>query len=273
MESTSMNPQSPFGQQPPVKRHALKSILIGALLLLIGAALGATVTYFLTKDNQPVATTKETSSTTPAPTTIPTAPAEIMVANRGAFKLLLPTDTVEFHAIDYTTFTDDPAHYVTLKIPREWHIYRLSADKAAGDGGGIFVKTDTGKYIHIRNVSGVGGACEPNTTAYTLDKKLATGTSTLFFTQYSYSGQKAAPSLNLEIMPSPGKTEAHNTLKEGQTDTNTCNLYSYSFASSPIYVTISSSEVSALSSNLSWNDIKDDSKFVAALQSLTVVKK
>ena len=153
---------------------------------------------------------------------------------------------------------------VSVKHPAAWEVSNKTEDAGYGDGSQrtiAYIKSDKGYYMHISDVSGIGGSCDPDSQKYTLVKRLTTGVADHYFSEYD------SDVLTLENLSK--KPEIKN-MKEGDTRTNTCERAGYPFVNGSLYVTISSSSKRSLVGDLHYNDIKDDPDFITMLQSLTV---
>ena len=257
---------------PASKKKWVKPLIIIALILVLGGAVAA---YFLfnSKEDQSDTNTAATSEVGTGDVAVD-SPA---IDTKGTYTLLPSSESVTFYDVKFgasnnlESASEDKSSYITFKIPTGWKVYESPLVPGVRYGG-MYMLSPTGKYIHLNRVDGVGGYCEPNADSYKLEKKLSTATPGLFFTQYSYAEQDGEPVLRLEPFTNDGsRPEKHLNLKEGETNTDTCNLFTYSFALGLVYVIISDKDVFGLNSNIGWNDIKDDADFVKVLQSLTVV--
>lgn len=156
---------------------------------------------------------------------------------------------------------------VSVKHPSTWEVSNTSEDAGYGDGSQrtiAYIKSDKGHYMNIRDVSGVGGSCDPDTQTYTLVKRFNTGVADHYFSEYD------SDVLTLEDLSE--KTNI-KSMKEGDTRTNTCERAGYPFVNGSLYVTISSSASKSLVGDLHYSDIKDDPDFIAMMQSLAVSQK
>jgi len=203
----------------------------------------------------------------------------IEIENRGTYTLQEPTDKVVIYDISfgdpatYESAVINKTQYVTIDIPLDWKVYEKALNGTIPELGGLFVETNTGKYIHLDRVDGVGGECPTNADTYTLTKKLSTKIPNSFFTQYdtpsgrsSFALEKFDPAS--DVYKSGSFAKRHFALEEGDANTDTCNLFGYSFVAGSIYITVSDSNKFELGSDLTWDDIEEDEVLIEALQSL-----
>lgn len=274
------SPALPKMVQPQGDGHSSKRTRIFLVLTLLVLLFSAGIVLFLFKTKETVQTNAGQNSSDKVDQSHVAQESKqtddtIDIPDRGMYRLLPASDTVKFNAFKstgstYESSVVDDSFFLTLKIPKEWKVYSQPLDVGKQTLGRMIVDTNNGKYIHVQNVTGVGGGCDENNDKYNLVKKLSTNTPNLYLTQYSYANQNVE-ALRLERFPSEVSTSAHQKLQEGESAANTCNIPGYSFAEDPLYLTISDSKTSQLSSNLSWDEIKDDKQFVDAIRSLTVV--
>jgi len=225
------------------------------------------------KTKTPAADTKKNDTATVAP-------------NRGTYSLQAPESTTKIYDTvdDKTTGKpgDSSSVYVSVTHPMNWEVYKKPRYQEPSDPeAALYIKSPSGHYFHMSaGTGGSGGDCQPNEGPYTLSKKLPTQDSNLFFTEYSVAGNAAYSNIGLESFSAkdrydfgnPASLNKHFLLKEGQTNTNLCNLSYYQKPVGFIKVSVRNNNVDELASNLKWSDIKDDTEFVAMIQSLTVHK-
>lgn len=179
---------------------------------------------------------------------------------------------VETKAITFTSGLAG-ASTAELMYPAAWEVIETSEPYAEGlTMNGLTIASPSGHYLHIFDVDGIGGACDPDTKPYVLAKKLPTATEGVFFSEYQIEGQEQV--LRLEDLTSEYVSDAHKQLKEGDEGVGVCeNVTNYS-SYGGVFVTISDSkDVTGLGSNLSFKDIEADSDFVRMLGTLKITDK
>lgn len=250
-------------------------VLVGVLLVVIGTAV-----YFVSNrkkeepaNNTATTATEDASNTKDTPAEETKQPETKPLASIGDYKKVDATKELQIYdVIQGRTVTESTTKYMTVQIPAGASVYKQEPTQD-NPFRKYMIKTANGKYVHIFDSGGVGGGCEPNTTSYKLIKKLPTATANLFFTQYEAEGKARPLALEDFSRQLTSDTAAkHFALKEGESNTDSCNLFFYQNVFEYVLMSISNSEKSALSSSFYWDDIKDDKEFVAILQSLKVVK-
>jgi type II secretory pathway pseudopilin PulG len=260
------------------KQQAGFSAIEGMVVLVIVAVIGGAAFFVLSRNKDDATKTVATStdvSKDNTSTKASKAPETITVANAGDYKKVDASKELKIYdaTVEGSTLTESTSSYMTLQIPASAVVYKLEPTKE-NPFRKYMIKTTNGKYVHIFDVGGVGGDCPPNTTSYTLVKKLPTATSNLFFTQYEIDGKQGDLLLeDFSRSPFPSDTSSrHFALKEGESNTDACNLSFYQKIFDYVHFSISDVEKASLASTFSWDDVKDDKDFVAMLQSLKVVK-
>ncbi len=262
-------------------------------ILVLGAVGGAGYVIYQrqadsdNKQQDNAATSSITPTTTPT-TATPSYPQEIARPDYTPYKLKSATPgkitVYDFNPDDITTppYKVDKNTYVTFDNPKGWAVYESVADGDADPFVDTLVYVSPELFVHIDQISGVGGSCDENTDSYTLLKKLATKNSDLYFVEYKYSDQTTSK-LKLENFNATSRTDYytdqaaiaavnhHLGLKEGQSNTNDCLIGAYSFATNSLYVTVSNKTVGSLGSSVTWDDIKNNSDLVTFLQSMNAV--
>jgi len=182
-----------------------------------------------------------------------------VVADKSAAAKSLVTTSVKSSGPEKAT--------VSVKHPSSWEVSNKTEDAGYGDGSMksvAYIKSGKGNYLHITDVSGVGGSCDPDTDSYKLIKRLGTNVTNHYFSEYEIAGRKEYLGL-ADLSKSP---EIKN-MKEGETRTNTCDLANYSFIKGSLYASIAKSSKSSLASDVPYSELKDDPDFIAMLQSLS----
>jgi len=244
---------------------------IGVVVLVLVLAAAGGVGYYVFNKNK----TKTPANSTSTDSSNTTASKSITVPNRGTYYLQEPSETTTVYAQTYNKTTakydENKSAYVTVMHPEDWAVYKRDADQEEDDPFvGYIIKSPNEHFLHIFNQGGSGGDCQSNTKSYTLTKKLPTQTADLSFTAYD-NGNLSLEGFGTQRLGYKSTTLAkHEALKEGESNTDTCNLSFYSVVLNYMSISASSSTKSELASNLKWDDIKEDTDFVAMLQSLKV---
>ncbi len=201
---------------------------------------------------------------------------------KPTYELQPPSETTtliaRIQSIETNEFSDDPSNVATITHPKDWQVYRKKMT-STDPFPEIIIKSGKGHNLKVISSSGAGGDCPLNDEPYTLIKKLPTKTPGFFFTQYSSSrGDRGLQMENLNnLVRDLGSSEGdvaslkrHQILKEGESNTNTCNIGVYPKAFLAYMVRITSETDGSTGSELTWDKIKDDTEFVNMLQSIDI---
>ena len=269
---TTSAPVLPPSMQAKTPKKSKKGIFIALAIFIVLLGGGATA-YLLTKDKPEVATKKSVTNTEVSDTE---TQKSIIIPYSGTYYLQEPSETTTVYAAAYDKVTakhiDDKNAYVTVTHPKDWAVYKKDRNQDSEDSFvGYIIQSPSGHDLHIFDQGGVGGDCPPNTESYTLTKKLPTQTANQFFTAYDAYDNGY---LSLEGFGDqrPGRVvdSKHDELKEGESNTDTCNIGFYSIVLNSIMVSITSSNNDQFARKLKWDEVKGDTDFVAMLQSLKV---
>lgn len=180
-----------------------------------------------------------------------------------------------------TTFTSGlrGGSTVSFEHPIDWTI--IENEEPLEDEGialkSLVIGSPDGNYMHIYDVHGIGGYCEPNQDTYTLFMKLPTRTPDHYFKVYEFPANPSRSRLVFfEASNQEWSVVEHDNLEEGESLTNTCNIPSYpSLAASGVFISLhnTSDRNADGARQLSWEDIKYDTAFQNMLGSVAGVDK
>lgn len=276
-------PDEPVPPAPKKSKKLLIIILI--LLVLVGGGVAAWLLLSAEDDSVYEESAQSTTPASTVPDVQPESPSpETIQVGQITYELMESGELVTFYDGRRTADENNPYEvnedtYVTMEIQDDWKVYGQKEGNSPVGTAGIMIEAAPDKYVQIRIVDGVGGECQPNEFTYTLDKRLTTRIDDEVFTQYTVEGREQDTHLSIESTTGYryeggseeylAGLEAHESLEEGDSNTNSCYIGAYNFIVGSIYITLSDSMETNLSGNLSWDDIKDDQDFIDALQSLT----
>ncbi len=252
--------QSPAMPPTESKKTGRKNLLLAilvAVLILVG--LGAW--WLMNKDkNEPETTNNQSQSSSESESSDTTEPTTQLTK---------------------VTFTSGLEHKTTatLEYPSGWEVTNSEEIPEGATNYSLksmVIASPKGHYLHINDRDGLGGYCDPNTTPYKLTKEIVTKTSNLYFHEYETTEEHLNKILILEPEGSEWGVPEHEALTEGQSTTNTCNIFSWSsIGASGVFVTVRNTKdlTSGTDTREGWDDIKDDTEFVKMLESLEAVDK
>lgn len=264
-------PSQPLPNAPLPPKKSKKALWIILVLILVVTA--AAAAYFLLVVNKDQSTDKDQTSQSTSDDK--TQSTELKITSYSA----------------HESSSDDPIA-ITLEHPANWKVEQ-EEDGPVEPGsdytvrGKLTITSSQGNTVEITDASfgGVGGDCGEEINLQ-LIKKLTTKEDNFVFIENKYSGEGASKEqrlvLNEVIDPATiVEDEAYsedlaryNALKEGESFTgNSCVTFSYPFIKSQdglsiIQVRLPRSEDETKS--LAYDDIKDDTEFIAMLQSLDI---
>ena len=191
--------------------------------------------------------------------------------------MLTPHDgEVRIYGIDNDAENEQSTtEYASLQIPDDYKVYSREST-GYPDWAGVIVESPEGYFIQMSQIDGLGGDCGDNEDSYTLTKKLSTNNPNMSFTQYT-AGDDYASQLDMEpfFAPSDGvyfrtNGEQHDGLEEGESNTNTCNLFNYPTVANSTLMQLYNDPFAPFDSDdssLTWEEIMDSPEFIAVLQS------
>lgn len=222
-------------------------LILAAVFLLAAAGLGA---WYLTKDKDEPASADQSQTETEQ--TVEDTSAEIEMKN--------------------TVFTSAFAGASTVEVthPASWEVKESVDDFDDGYKLNLMaIGSEAGHWLHLFDVEGVGGACDPDTKPYTLVKRLPTATEGVFFSEYQAEGRPQL--LELENFSTSEATDEHKQLKEGESGIGVCrNLFFYPSVFSGTFADISDRVDRQEQGALTFSSIESDTEFVKMLQSLKI---
>lgn len=181
-----------------------------------------------------------------------------------------------YESVNTTYSSKDGTVKITVTHPKKWEVTNTK-DEYDRETQVIHIKSDKGNYLHLFEPGGLGGDCQSNNTSYTLVKKIPTQTEGLYFTEYMTESQQFKNSYLSLQTPAIGSEyatnkEEHKNLKEGESNTDVCNISGYSMLSSSKssygYVSITKQPKVSLSSEVSYEELSGDPQFIEMLKSL-----
>ncbi len=229
MEPTSNQPQEQTPTQPgsetiftedptpPPKKSKKRVVLLSLLALLLLASIAGATFLILKKDKkEPVAQVSTTQT-------------EQTQQGSSATKTL----SVNYPKTAAFDGNDELGGLFTIEAPSSWQTYKGEEIKVEGYDADFksveyYIGDPDGKYhLQIRfGLDGLGGACDGGENeSYTLTKKLPTKIDGYFWTEYNTEkGLKLEHYLTNSTDPAYIK---HTKLSVGETNKDTCNLFSY----------------------------------------------
>ncbi len=243
-------PQPAQSPQPPAKKSKLRLVVLAAILLL-----GAGAAYYT------LVIQKKDNTTDPAGSQL----SDQQLNNKDV-------------ALKTTSYESGLEHKTTVSFehPADWAVTQGETPIEGYSLKRLTIASPEGHYLHVSDMDGKGGNCDPDTGTYTLTKRLGTKTNGMVFKEYDVPTSENQS--NILILENEGRewsVPAHDALSEGQSLTNTCNISGYSsIGSSGVFVGVyNSADDTSLENRLGWNDIKDDDAFVRMLESMVAVDK
>lgn len=165
---------------------------------------------------------------------------------------------------------------VELSYPDSWQVKEyVTEDSTQGYQKGVYLVSNSGNYLHLFEPSGIGGACEPDSITYTLDRKINTQTENVYFTQYSSDIDSLDTTyMRVEDLRTlDSQSETHLQMKEGESNSGYCqNMVGYYSTVGDVYIVLKQDAVPGLSSTITADMLKNDPALEAVLQSLEVIK-
>lgn len=188
-------------------------------------------------------------------------------------------DTAEEELIT-TTVTTVLHEGSSLKVthPKSWEVKQATKDNGDYQLRDSYIKSEKGNYLYIREIEGIGGACElgERTDTFTLKHRFGTAIPGVVFSEYEYSDQTQTTALKLENHNSTYIDASVVAMKEGDTLTDTCRLYIYPVVplieGNGLFVSVSKGSdlgESLLPENLTYDELVADPEFMKAVQTLS----
>lgn len=183
-----------------------------------------------------------------------------------------PTNIVAAESVTTTFRSLESTVSVSFTHPKSWEVKQGISTTDSGTSlltGSI--RSEKGNYLLVNDVTGIGGACEPNNDALTLEKRIATTNPNIVFSQYSFAAQ-TDKYLTLEDFTNPSTDKTVAAMKEGDIIRDTCKVTMFPVAASadgtgPFVVLRSGPDAS--SKQLTYEQLAADAELLQVVKSLT----
>jgi hypothetical protein len=237
-------------------------IVVVLLVILIVSVLGFGGYYVYTQNNDTQSDKATSNTETPPDKTDP----KVESSDEGLITTTVTTVLQEGGSLSVTH-------------PKSWEVRQetYSPDPSYSLRK-TYIKSAKGNYLDIREIDGIGGACDlgERTDTFTLRHRFTTAIPGIVFSEYAYSEPEQKTALKLENHSSAYIDASVVAMKEGQTLTDTCRLYIYPViplnGDTSLFVSLSKGtddDGSLLPENLTYDELMEDPEFFKAVQSLS----
>ena len=240
---------SSFQPSPGIPPKKSKKGLVIALIILLLIAIAGASYYFLVVSKNNTPSKQQANSTT----------TDQDKANTETGELVKTT----IEGKDY----DDGVVKASVEHPADF-IVKESNQSGVKE---LQITSKKGNILILGTQFEGGGGCDPDSYKYTLIKKIKTKTPNVFFSEYkvddSFEHKDAYNIFRAEVN-SEYSNDIHKNLKEGESNKDICSNLNTVTAYKSIYIGVMDSS----NQNITYDQIKDDTDFIAMLQSLEIVK-